>query len=88
MRLLSGLAQALAVWVAAIATVWLVRNVAVLWAALVTALAAVILLGHWHRRRSRPDTAVGAYTGAVLWPVLFGAALIAINIVAGSSSYE
>ncbi|MBL7253690.1 hypothetical protein [Paractinoplanes lichenicola] len=88
MRLLSGLAQALVVWAAALTVVWLIRNVAVLWAALATALVAVILLGQWHSRRSRPDTAVGAYTGAVLWPVLFGAALIGINIVANSSSYE
>ncbi|MBM2617752.1 hypothetical protein JIG36_19530 [Actinoplanes sp. LDG1-06] len=89
MRLVHGLGQALAVWVAVLLVVLLVPRLAVLWVSLGIGLVSVILLGQWHRRRSRPDAAVGAFAGAVLWPVLIGAALIAINIVSSSmSAYE
>ncbi len=62
------------------------RHVAVAWGCVVAGLLTVVLLGRWHQRRSRPDTAVGAFTGAVLWPVVLGATLIAINVVSASLS--
>ena len=39
-----------------------------------------------HRRGSRPGSAVGAFLGAVLWPLLTGAALVAVTIVSTSLS--
>jgi hypothetical protein len=79
----AGMVQALGIWLVAMAGVWLVRQVAVAWAGVVVALLACVLLGQWHNRRSRPDSAVGAFTGAVLWPVLLALAVIIIGIVAG-----
>ncbi|MEV4349142.1 hypothetical protein AB0J83_32190 [Actinoplanes sp. NPDC049596] len=78
----SGLTQTLAVWAVVVAVVLLVPTAAAAWTALVVGLLGALTLGTWHKRRRRADTAVGAFTGVVLWPVLFGAALIAINIAA------
>jgi thiol:disulfide interchange protein len=77
-----GLGQALAIWLAVPVLVAFVRHLAVAWSGVVVALVACVLLGQWHQRRARADAAVGAFTGAVLWPVLIGAAIIAIGIMA------
>jgi hypothetical protein len=82
----AGLAQALGVWLSAMVVAGLVRHLAVAWTGAVVALLACVLLGQWHQRRARPDSAVGAFTGAVLWPVLLGLAVIVIGIVAESRS--
>lgn len=82
----AGMAQALGIWLSAMVVVWLVRHVAVLWAGVVVALLACVLLGQWHQRRARADSAVGAFAGAVLWPVLIFAVVITIGIVAESRS--
>ncbi|MBG0561525.1 hypothetical protein [Actinoplanes aureus] len=80
-RVAHGLAQTLAVWVA-------MTFVATLfpWAAIGAGLLSSILLGKWHQRHARRDTAVGAFTGVVLWPVLIGAALIAMNVASMAMS--
>ena len=77
-----GLAQALAVWLSPLVLVAFVRHLAVAWTSVVVALVACVLLGQRHQRRGRADSAAGAFTGAVLWPVLIGAAIITIGIVA------
>jgi hypothetical protein len=81
-----GLAQALVVWLAPLVLAAFVRHPAAAWAGVGMALVVCVLLGQWHQRRGRADSAVGAFTGAVLWPVLIGAAIIAIGIVAESRS--
>lgn len=85
-RLLHGLAQTLVIWLAIVLTVGLVRRPAALWAGILTGLLTSILLGQWHQRHARRDTAAGAFTGTGLWPVLIGAALIAINLVSMMTS--
>ncbi|WP_328471038.1 hypothetical protein OHA21_06195 [Actinoplanes sp. NBC_00393] len=88
-RLIHGLAQTLAVWLTAALAVLLVPHPAAAWAGIGVGLVASVLLGQWHQRRSRADTAVGAFTGAGLWPILIAITLIAINIVSMSTSdYE
>ncbi|MEU4556751.1 hypothetical protein AB0F72_00040 [Actinoplanes sp. NPDC023936] len=81
-----GLGQSLVVWLAVLLAMPLVRNAAVAWALFGAGLLSVILLGQWHQRQSRRDSAVGAFTGAVLWPALIGLAIAAINIVSMSLS--
>jgi hypothetical protein len=83
---LAGLGQALVVWLAVLVLIAVVRQVPVVWAGPGSALVACILLGQWHGRRARADSAVGAFAGAVLWPVLIGAVIITIGIVAESRS--
>ena len=78
----AGLGQALIVWLSPLVLGAFVRQLAVAWTGVVVALVACVLLGQWHQRRGRSDSAVGAFTGAVLWPVLIGAAIITIGIVA------
>src|SRR4051812_37659548 len=86
-HLLHGLAQALAVWLAASsAALFVARSVAVAWAFVGVGLLATVVLGQWHKRRSRPDTAVGVFAGAVLWPVVLGLTLIAITVVSTALS--
>ena len=82
----AGLGQALGVWLAVLAVLPFVRQAPLAWAGLCSALVACVLLGQWHQRRARPDSAVGAFTGSVLWPVLLGAVILAVNIVAESRS--
>jgi hypothetical protein len=81
-----GLGQALVIWLSTLVLIAVVRHVAVAWSGVVAALLAGVLLGQWHQRRARPDSAVGAFTGAVLWPLLIGATIIVIGIVAESRS--
>jgi hypothetical protein len=81
-----GLGQALLVWIAVLATVPLVRQPVVATAAAVTGLISVILIGQWHRRHDRQDSAVGAFTGAVLWPILIGLAILLIHVTSMSLS--
>ncbi|BAL92110.1 hypothetical protein AMIS_68900 [Actinoplanes missouriensis 431] len=81
-----GLVQSLGIWLAVLLAMPFVRNVAVAWSLAGAGLLAVILLGQWHQRRSRRDSAVGAFTGAVLWPALIGLAIVVINIVSMSLS--
>lgn len=78
-RIVHGLAQTLAAWLAASFVAWLITHPAVPWVWAGAGLLSSLLLGKWHQRNARRDAAVGAFTGAVLWPVLIGAALIAIN---------
>lgn len=88
-RLVNGLTQTLALWLTLLLLVAVVRHVAVVWVALGSGLVGAVLLGQWHRRRARPDTAVGSFTGAVLWPVVVAAVILAIGIVADArSAYE
>jgi hypothetical protein len=87
-RFLAGLGQALGIWLAALLVAPFVRHLAVAWAAVIAGVLACILLGQWHQRRGRVDSAVGAFTGAVLWPAVIGAALIAVNVVDQMSGYE
>jgi hypothetical protein len=44
------------------------------------------VLGTWHGRQSRRDTAIGAYLGAGLWPLLTGVTVVVINAVSTSLS--
>ncbi|BBH64228.1 hypothetical protein ACTI_09130 [Actinoplanes sp. OR16] len=81
MRFTIGLGQALLVWAAVIAAAVAVRQQALLWALSAVAIVAVIILGQWHQRNARRDTAAGAFTGVVLWPVLIGLAIILINVI-------
>ncbi|XVV08907.1 hypothetical protein ACQP2X_29140 [Actinoplanes sp. CA-131856] len=78
----AGLGQTLAIWAAVVAVVMAVPHGAVALTSILTGLLACVVLGVWHKRRARADNAVGAFTGVVLWPVLIGAALIAVNIAA------
>jgi hypothetical protein len=88
-RLRTGLAHSLAVWLIAFTTMYLAPSLAAMWAFFGAGLLAVLLLAARHRRHQRPDSAVGVYTGAVLWPLLLGATLIAVNIASMSlSAYE
>ncbi|WP_229069302.1 hypothetical protein [Actinoplanes sp. DH11] len=69
--------------------IYLVRKAAVAWVVFAAAPIAVILIGQWHSRHARRDSAVGAFAGAVLWPVLGGFALVAVNLAAaGLSDHE
>ncbi|MEU8818946.1 hypothetical protein [Actinoplanes sp. NPDC048796] len=77
-----GLGQTAAIWVAVVVVALSVRNSAVALTAMTAGLLGCVVLGVWHKRRARADNAVGAFTGVVLWPVLIGAALAAVNIVA------
>ncbi|MGW4942571.1 hypothetical protein ACWEOZ_13430 [Actinoplanes sp. NPDC004185] len=46
-------------------------------------------LGQWHQRWAHADSAVGSFTGAVLWPVVIAAVILTIGIVADERSvYE
>lgn len=84
-----GLGKTAAIWLAVVLLALLVPRAAVLWSGIGAALLASVLLGKWHARRQRADTAVGAFTGVVLWPALIGVAIIAINAVSASlSPYE
>jgi hypothetical protein len=88
-RIVHGLAQTAVVWIAVVVAVLSVRSLAAMWAGICLGLLGGLVLGTWHRRRDRDDSAVGAFTGVVLWPLLIGAALIAVNVVAASGSpYE
>lgn len=88
-RLVLGLAQTLALWLALLVLVAVVRHVAVVWVAVGSGLVGAVLLGQWHQRRARPDSATGSFTGAVLWPVVLAAVILAIGIVADArSAYE
>jgi hypothetical protein len=87
-RFVHGLGQALAGWLTVVLLVLFLRNQAIAWAGCVVAVVSCVLLGQWHQRRGRADTAVGAFSGAVLWPVVIGAALIAINVADQMSGYE
>lgn len=78
--------QALALWLVALLPVPFVRHVALMWACVAVAVVSTILLGQWHQRHARPDTAVGAFVGAVLWPALTGVSLIVINIISAALS--
>jgi hypothetical protein len=78
-RIVHGLAQTAAVWLAMMFFAWLIRHPATPWVCIGIGLLAGLLLGVWHRRHGRRDSAVGAYTGAAAWPLLIGAALIMIN---------
>lgn len=81
-----GVWQSLGIWSAMSLVIVLVPHVAIPWAAVISGVLSCVLLGHWHRRRGRADTAVGAYTGSVLWPVIIGLAVILIGIVSESRS--
>jgi hypothetical protein len=85
-RVLTGAAHALLVWLAALLVIPFLRHVALLWACVAAAVLSTVVLGTWHRRQSRRDTAVGAYLGAVLWPFLTGVAVVVINAVSTSLS--
>ncbi|GAB1690223.1 hypothetical protein [Krasilnikovia sp. M28-CT-15] len=88
-RFVSGLGQALAVWLVMVPIVLFVPNVAVAWTLFVAGLLACVVLGKRHRWQGRADSAIGAFTGAVLWPLIIGAAVIAIDIVSEyGSPYE
>jgi hypothetical protein len=75
-----GLGQALLIWVAVVAAVPLVRQAVVMTVIAGAGLLSVILIGQLHRRQARHDSAVGAFTGAVLWPVLIGLTIALINV--------
>ena len=85
-RLAAGLGQTLAAWLAVVLVALLVRHAAVAWAAFGAGVLACLLLGTRHRRHSRPDSATGAFTGLVLWPVVIGATVAAVNIASLSMS--
>jgi hypothetical protein len=85
-RLISGLGQASALWFTALLIVYLVPHAVVMWVSLCSGLVACLVLGRVHQVGSRPDSAVGSFIGAVLWPVLTGVAIIAITIVSTSLS--
>jgi hypothetical protein len=85
-RLISGLGQASALWFTALLIVYLVPHAVVMWVSLCSGLVACLVLGRVHQVGSRPDSAVGSFIGAVLWPLLTGVAIIAITIVSTSLS--
>ena len=88
-RLVYGLAQTLALWLTLLLLAAVMRHVAVVWVALGSGVVAAVLLGRWHQRRARPDSAVGSFTGAVLWPVVIAAVILGIGIIADArSAYE
>jgi hypothetical protein len=88
-RFAHGLGQSLVVWLTALVLTVVVRHLAVFWSAVVAALIGCVLLGQWHQRRARADSAVGSFTGAVLWPVVIAAVILTIGIVADErSAYE
>ncbi|SNY42604.1 hypothetical protein [Paractinoplanes atraurantiacus] len=76
----AGLGQTAAIWAAVVIVALSVPDGAVALTGVLVGLLACVVLGVWHRRRARADSAVGAFAGVVLWPVLIGATLIAINI--------
>ncbi|XVU21715.1 hypothetical protein ACQPZJ_31135 [Actinoplanes sp. CA-054009] len=76
----AGLGQTLVIWAAVVVVVVAVPHGAIALAGLLAGLLGSLVLGVWHKRRERADSAVGAFTGVVLWPVVIGAALIAVNI--------
>ncbi|MEV6346124.1 hypothetical protein [Actinoplanes sp. NPDC051851] len=80
-RFIIGFGQAFAVWAVALAVVFLFRYVALGWSCLAAAVVGVILIGQWHQRHARRDSAVGAFSGALLWPVLIGVGILAIDFV-------
>jgi hypothetical protein len=82
----SGLGQALAVWLAVVLVGLLVPDATVAWVALGAGVLGCLLLGTRHRRRARVDSATGAFTGVVLWPLVIGVALAAISIASLSLS--
>ncbi|MBB2942342.1 heme O synthase-like polyprenyltransferase [Actinoplanes lutulentus] len=81
-----GLGQSLVVWVAVVVALAFTRQIAVAGALFGAGLLSVIVLGQWHRRHARRDTAAGAFTGAVLWPILIGLTIVLINIASMSLS--
>ena len=83
-----GLAQALAIWLALLAGTAAVREPAFAWGAVCAGGVLCVLLGQWHRRRGRADTAVGAFTGVLLWPLLIAGCLLAVGIVAELRSVD
>ncbi len=80
-RFVYGLGQTLAVWLAVVLVVPIGRSLAAATVCLSAGLLTCIVLGKWHQRRARADSAVGAFTGVVLWPLLTGAVVMAITIV-------
>nr|WP_296064580.1 hypothetical protein [uncultured Actinoplanes sp.] len=85
-RLIDGMGQALLLWSAALLIVYLVPGPVVTSVCLVGGLLACVVLGRLHQLRSRPDSAVGAFLGSVVWPLLTGAVIIAVDILATSLS--
>ena len=81
-RFVYGLGQTLAIWLAVLLLVASVPHVAAVWAGLGTGAVMSVLLGKWHRRGRRVDTAVGAFTGVALWPFVIAAVIMAVGIVA------
>lgn len=83
------MSQTLGIWLTVSLLIWLWPHVAIPWAGAGLGVLSCVLLGQWHRRRGRVDTAVGAFTGTVLWPVIIGVAVILIGIVSDyRSDYE
>ncbi|WP_433719804.1 hypothetical protein ACQP2Y_33385 [Actinoplanes sp. CA-051413] len=88
-RFAHGLGQSLVVWLTLLLLAAVVRHVAVAWLAVASGVVVCILLGQWHQRRARAESAVGSFTGAVLWPVVIAAVILAIGIVTDQrSEYE
>jgi hypothetical protein len=81
-RFVYGLGQTLAIWLTVLLLVASVRHVAAVWAGLGAGAVMSVLLGKWHHRGRRVDTAVGAFTGVALWPFVIAAVVLAIGIVA------
>jgi hypothetical protein len=93
----AGLAQTLAVWLAALAGFAVVRalggegpswhySVAVLWVACGAGLTGSVVCYAWHRRRGRNRTASGIRTGALAWPAAIVLVTMTISVVAMSIS--
>ncbi|MEU4427578.1 hypothetical protein AB0F81_43720 [Actinoplanes sp. NPDC024001] len=79
-RISLGLAQSFAIWLLIVLAAALITHPLVPWVAVTAGVLSCVLLGKWHQRRSRPDSAVGAFTGAGLWLLLLGLLLLALNL--------